>query len=415
MRRVISVSLNGRAYQLEDDAHAALADYLDSAARALAGNPDQTEILADLEQAIADKCERCLGAHKTVVVRAEIEQVIREMGPVEAGAGNGGQQNGAPADREARDRGASGATAGTAGQTGAAASKRLYQISDGALISGVCKGIAVYLDVDVTLVRVLFAIAAVLTGGLAVLAYVVMMFIVPYANTPEEHAAARGLPFNARVLVEQAKLKAAQLADAAAHAAMQNSHAARAEWKAEWRKQRAQWRQEWRRSRAEWRAYRWTGVPPAAAPAVPPAPLPPLAHFISSLIWAALGLVAALVTLAWLLALFSLITTGAVFGWIPFHLPLWIVVVSLILIYEAVVWPLRALRHGLVPRYYGYPYPRHVFWDALVGLFLCVIAVWYLAHHSQDLRHSLDTLQQNAQPAWHQLVLAWQTLINGAH
>ncbi|MGH8290333.1 MAG: hypothetical protein ACREV7_15135 [Steroidobacteraceae bacterium] len=69
MRPIISVSLNGRAYQLEDDAHAALADYLDSASRALAGNPDSIEILADLEQAIADKLERCLNPHKNVVVR----------------------------------------------------------------------------------------------------------------------------------------------------------------------------------------------------------------------------------------------------------------------------------------------------------------------------------------------------------
>lgn len=416
MRPVISVSLNGRAYQLEDDAHAALATYLDSAARALAGNPDQAEILADLEQAIADKCERSLGPHKTVVARTEIEQVIREMGPVDAGAGTGGQHNAAPADAEARNGGASGATAGAAGQTGAAASKRLYQISDGALISGVCKGIAVYLDVDVTLVRVVFAVAAVLTGGLAVLAYIIMMFIVPYANTLEEHAAARGLPFNARVLVEQAKLKAAQLADAAAHAAMQNSHAARAEWKAQWRRQRTQWRQEWRRSRAEWRAYRWTGVPPGPASTAPPAaPMPPVAHLVSSLIWVALGLTAALATLVWLLALFSLVTTGAVFGWIPFHLPLWAAVIGLLLIYQAVIWPLRIVRHALVPRFYGYLSPWHGFSDALVGLFLFVIAVWYLAHHGQDLRHSLDTLQQNARPAWNQFVSAWQTLMHGAH
>ena len=393
-----------------------MANYLDSAARALAGNPDQAEILADLELAIADKCERFLGPHKTVVVRAEIEQVIGEMGPVDAGPGNGGQHNGAPPDAEANNSGPSGATAAATGQTGAAASKRLYQISDGALISGVCKGIAVYLDVDVTLVRVIFAIAAVLSGGLAVLAYIIMMFIVPYANTPEEHAAARGLPFNARVLVEQAKLKAAELADAAAHAAMQNrSHTARAEWKAEWRQQRAQWRQEWRRSRAEWRAHRWMGAPPGPNPAVPPAPMPPLAHLISSLIWAGLGLVAALATLAWLLALFSLITTGAVFGWIPFHLPLWAAVIGLLLIYQAVIWPLRIVRHALIPRFYGYLYPWHSFWDALVGLFLFVIAVWYFAHHGQDLRHSLDTLQQNARPAWNQFVLAWQTFVHGLH
>jgi phage shock protein PspC (stress-responsive transcriptional regulator) len=416
MRRVISVSLNGRAYQLEDDAHAALAEYLESAARALAGNPDQAEILADLEQAIADKLERSLGPHKTVVLRAEIEQVIREMGPVDSGAGAGAAQEGVPPGAAAPERGAAAAAAGAARQAGGAASKRLYQISDGALISGVCKGIAVYLDVDVTLVRLLFVIAAVLTGGLAVLVYVIMMFIVPYANTLEEHAAARGLPFNARVLVEQAKLKAAQLADAASQAAMHNhSRAARAQWKAEWRRARAEWRQQWRRSRAQWRAYRWTGAAPPGpvSPAAPP--LPPLAHFISGLIWAALALVAALLTLAWLIALFSLVTTGAVFGWIPFHLPLWAAVIGLLLLYQAVVWPLRAVRHAMMPRLYAYAYPWHAFWDGLVALCLLALVLWFVTHHGQDLQHSFDSLQQNLRPAWHQLLLAWQTLVHGAH
>jgi phage shock protein PspC (stress-responsive transcriptional regulator) len=415
MRPVISVSLNGRAFQLEDDAHAALARYLDSAAGALAANPDRAEILADLEQAIADKCEHCLGPHKNVVIRTEIEQVIREMGPVDSGAGSGAAQAGASPDAQARSTAGS-ATTEAAGRSGATASKRLYQICDGALISGVCKGLAVYLNVDVTLVRILFVVAAILTGGLAVLVYVIMMFIVPYANTPEEQAAARGLPFNARVLVEQAKLKAAQLADAAAQAAMHNhSREARAQWKAEWRQARAQWRQEWRRNRDQWRAYRWAGVPPGPIAPTPQEPLPPLAHFISGLIWAALGLVAALVTLAWVLALLSLVTSGAVFGWMPLHLPLWVAIVGLILIYQAVVWPLRAVRHAMVPRFHGYLYPWHAFWDALVGLFLLALIVWYFTHHGHDLQQSLDSLQQNVRPAWHQFLLAWQTLVHGAH
>jgi len=408
------VSLNGRAYQLEDDAHAALAGYLEAASRALAGNPDQAEILADLEQAIADKLQRCLGPHKTVIARSEIEQVIQEMGPVDSGPGSGAAHDGVPPGAPSPGSGGAGAATGAA-QAGAAAPKRLYQISDGALLSGVCKGVAVYLDVDVTLVRALFVVAAVLTGGLAILVYILLMFIVPYANTPEEQAAARGLPFNARVLVEQAKLKAAQLADVAAHAAMNNhSREARAQWKAEWRKARAEWRQDWRRTRAQWRAQRWAGAAAGPIPTVPP-PMPPLAHFISGLIWAALGLVVALVTLGWLLALFSLVTTGAVFGWIPHHLPLWAVVIALILIFQAVVWPLRAARHGMIPRVYGYAYPWHSFLDGLVGLFVLLLVLWYLTHHGHDLQQTFDTLQQNAQPAWHQFLLAWQTLVHGWH
>lgn len=401
MRPVMSVSLNGRAYQLEDDAHAALAIYLESAERALAGNPDRGEIVADLEQAIADKCGRFLNPHKTVIVRGEIEQVIREMGPVDCGAAGDAPQDSAPAGTEAAPR-------------------RLYQISDGAMLSGVCKGIAVYLNVDVTLVRLLFVVAAVLTGGLAVLVYSVMMFIVPYANTPEEHAAARGLPFNARVLVEQAKLKAAQLAEAAAHAGRsKGSRGARAQWKAERRRARAQWRREWRRSRArchaEWHAHRWAGAWADAAPPSAPPPWPPLARFLCALIGVAAALLTALLTLAWLLALFSLITTGAVLGWVPHQLPLWAAILVLIVVYQMLLWPLRAVRYAVRPRVYGYPHPWHGFSDALIALSLISVVLWLFVHHGQDVRHTVDSLQRHAGPAWHQLLLAWQTLIHGAH
>lgn len=410
MRPVISVSLNGRAYQLEDDARAALADYLDSAGRSLAGNPDRAEILSDLEQAIADKCERCLNPHKNVIVRAEIEQVIREMGPVESGAAAGVKEKGASPDVEA--------SGGSARRDGAAhAPKRLYQISDGAMLSGVCKGIAVYLDVDVTLVRLLFVIAAVLTGGLAVLVYVAMMFIVPYANTPEEHAAARGVPFNARVLVEQAKLKAAQLTDAAAHAAMANgSPAARANWQSEWRKARTQWRREWRAARANWRAQRWAqragAVPPGVNASTPP--VPPVAHLIGSLTWVILGIVVAVLTVCWLIALISMMTTGALLGWFPVHVPLWVAIVGLIVLYQIVIWPLRVLRHASAPYACGHLQPWRAFWDAVIGLALLALVIWLLASHGRDVRHLFEAMQQQLRPAAQRLALAWQTLVHGA-
>ena len=83
MNKVITINLNGVAYQLEEDGYEALRAYLDSAARRLEVNPDKDEIIADIEQAIADKFRAVLGVNKTVVVTKEVEGVIGEMGPVE--------------------------------------------------------------------------------------------------------------------------------------------------------------------------------------------------------------------------------------------------------------------------------------------------------------------------------------------
>ena len=73
------------------------------------------------------------------------------------------------------------------------------------MISGVCKGIAAYFNVDVAIVRLIFVALAILTWGAWILAYIVMMFVIPYASTSEERAAAHGQPFDAQHLIEEAK------------------------------------------------------------------------------------------------------------------------------------------------------------------------------------------------------------------
>src|SRR5580692_3493993 len=130
MNKVITINLNGNAYQLEEDGFEALRRYLESAGRRLEGNPDKAEIIADIEQSIGDKFRALLGVNKTVVVTKEVMDVIAEMGPVQDASG-------------AEDEPAAGAGAKDGPQAAAAAEapgtpKRLYRIREGAMIGGVC-------------------------------------------------------------------------------------------------------------------------------------------------------------------------------------------------------------------------------------------------------------------------------------
>jgi phage shock protein C len=58
-------------------------------------------------------------------------------------------------------------------------SKVLMRRRDGRMLAGVCAGIADYLGLDVTLVRVIWAVVTVLTGGAGVLAYLAAWIIIP--------------------------------------------------------------------------------------------------------------------------------------------------------------------------------------------------------------------------------------------
>ncbi|EDS73624.1 PspC domain-containing protein [Anaerofustis stercorihominis] len=62
--------------------------------------------------------------------------------------------------------------------------KKLYKTKDGAMISGVLKGISEYLEVDVTLVRVIYVFLAVVTTGFPfLLLYIILACIMPDKST----------------------------------------------------------------------------------------------------------------------------------------------------------------------------------------------------------------------------------------
>ncbi|MBM7076966.1 PspC domain-containing protein [Micromonospora humida] len=67
--------------------------------------------------------------------------------------------------------------------------KQLRRPTTDRMVAGVASGIGRYFAVDPTLVRVLFAVATLLTGGVAALAYPIMWFLMP-----EEPAGAPAWP-----------------------------------------------------------------------------------------------------------------------------------------------------------------------------------------------------------------------------
>ncbi|GIM82111.1 PspC domain-containing protein [Salinispora arenicola] len=64
--------------------------------------------------------------------------------------------------------------------------KQLRRPTTDRMIAGVASGVGRYLNVDPTLIRVIFAVTGLLTGGIALLAYPIMWFLMPAepANAP---------------------------------------------------------------------------------------------------------------------------------------------------------------------------------------------------------------------------------------
>ena len=56
--------------------------------------------------------------------------------------------------------------------------KKLYRSKTDQKIAGVCAGLAEYLNIDVSIVRVIWALIA-LTAGVGILLYIVCAFVIP--------------------------------------------------------------------------------------------------------------------------------------------------------------------------------------------------------------------------------------------
>ena len=222
MQKVVNISLNGIAYQLEEPGYNQLRSYLERAESRLKDSPDRAEVMDDLEQAIGEKCARVLGPHKTVVNEAEVAKIIEEMGPVESAEEKGRRRRAPKAPPEH----------GAQPYSGPQPRKRLFNIREGAMWAGVCNGIAAYINVDVTWVRIAFVLITIFSWGGMILVYIALAFIVPTADTAEDRAAAFGMPFNTEELIGRAKKNFEKFGSDY-------------RWRREWRRQQRHWNRQW--------------------------------------------------------------------------------------------------------------------------------------------------------------------------
>ncbi|PKL69827.1 MAG: PspC domain-containing protein [Methanomicrobiales archaeon HGW-Methanomicrobiales-1] len=64
--------------------------------------------------------------------------------------------------------------------------KRLYRSKTRRVLGGVCGGIGDYLEIDPTIIRLVWAVLTLVTWGICLLAYIIAWILVPEEETPHE-------------------------------------------------------------------------------------------------------------------------------------------------------------------------------------------------------------------------------------
>ena len=181
MRRVEIVNLGGRAHHVESDGVAAIDAWLDIARMRLNGDPDRDDLLLDFERAIGEKCDARVATGSDVVTNEDISSILESLGTIEPSGDGTADFDTTPPHVEERAR-------------------RLYRLPDERMIAGVCSGVAAWMRVDVTVVRVGWVVLTVLlsfgSNGVAIpfsiALYALLAFVLPRADSPETRAAAHG-------------------------------------------------------------------------------------------------------------------------------------------------------------------------------------------------------------------------------
>jgi phage shock protein PspC (stress-responsive transcriptional regulator) len=423
MQRVVSINLNGGVFQLEETGYNALFAYLDARETQLQDDPDRAQKMADLERQMAEKCAAYVTPTKNIITSAEIDAVIREFGPApteaEAAASasrQSSQRNSASSSSSSTSWSSTRSTSSGAGGSGAPfPHRRLYQVREGAMISGVCVGLSEYMRIDVTLLRILFVIFAFVSSGWGILVYGLLMFVLPSVATRADAVAGSsagthhwpwddgwpwdkygwpwdryGWPWDHPTEAQQrareqelgARLQprttatppppsptspppASPPTPSTSPSSPSQSRDARQEWRDQ--------RREWRDQRREWRAQRR-----AARMEYHPFP-----------IW---GTISGIIFLAFAFMWLSFWTRGHFFfGW-PFFwgFPHWIGIIFFFLMLRLIFVPFRAARwygYGYGP-YGPYPHPAHAWismWNGLAWFLMLIFGVWLAYHYIPEV------------------------------
>ncbi|MGQ0738028.1 MAG: PspC domain-containing protein [Bacteroidota bacterium] len=177
MKKIININLSGRVIPIEDSAYEKLQAYVESLRRYFSNEEGRDEIINDIESRIAELMSDKVQKGAAAVTDTDVEEIISSMGRVE--------------DFEAADKESAADTQASASQqqstqsarnysyTEKKSKSRLYRDTNDKFIGGVCSGIAAYLNVDPTIVRILFAIISFGGFGFGFLAYIILWIVLP--------------------------------------------------------------------------------------------------------------------------------------------------------------------------------------------------------------------------------------------
>ena len=173
MKKTLNVAIGGCSFTIDEDAYMALESYLDSFKAGLDNSSSSSQVMDELEMRIADLLKVQIGRREVIDLNM-VNSVLNQIGPV---APRPLQTNANAEEQKQEDT--------YSGQQHQTAVRKFYRDAEHKRIAGVCSGLALYLNIDVTLVRIVFLVALI-CGSAGFWIYLVLWIVAPEARTAAE-------------------------------------------------------------------------------------------------------------------------------------------------------------------------------------------------------------------------------------
>lgn len=215
MKKTININLAGYPFTIDEDAYSLLKDYLDTIRYAFVTQEDTEDLAADIEARIAEILLEKEDRGFRIVTIDEISRVIERIGQpsdfIDLDQGMEFKENisesneindfdrredeeveikieESPSTQRPDGQSSGSATPppynGTKNYWNTFTRKRLFRDPQNSMLGGVCSGLAHYLKIDVTIVRLLAVLLFFLSASTVTIVYIILWIVVPAAQTP---------------------------------------------------------------------------------------------------------------------------------------------------------------------------------------------------------------------------------------
>ena len=207
MKRNFSINLYGTLYNIDEDAYELLQQYEDNMHRYFSHESDGAEICSDIEHRVAELISELSEQGARPVTIEHVQEIVRRIGnPAEVAGGDHStstdesqaDEQQASADEQQSHAGEQQSSTGERlssafdGYSQRVMSRKLYRAPDDKILGGVVSGLANYLGMSATLLRIIVALLIIASLPISLLIYVILWAIIPEARTPEDHLRMRG-------------------------------------------------------------------------------------------------------------------------------------------------------------------------------------------------------------------------------